>query len=235
MFGVLSNCIICTFSSAIRQKFTALHTSIYCLTIVPNPPAPHNTMGMPATMPIVHSPSPIAHPSTANGFVSVSMSVSPARLCPVMSWRRNELSYEWWVLLATDWMRFSTAIRLFFSYFSLFFFLGRIPSANFNKISKTHPSSDELASRYVRIHPLTPIRVKNNVFNIDKREKCENNNRKFLLIITARPKTVTETTTGTKLNLPKNIWTKSNHNYGSTLTHPLSFLFLAALVWITIK
>lgn len=90
-------------------------------------------------------------------------------------------------------MRFSTAIRLFFPYFSLFFFFnvfffGRIPSANFNKISKTHPSSVERESRYVRIHPLTPIRVKNNVFNIDKREKCENNNRKFLLTTTASPK-----------------------------------------------
>lgn len=148
MFGVLSNCIICTFSSAIRQKFTALHTSIYCLTIVPNLPAP-TTMRMPAPMPIVQ-------------WICVHVHVRVSGL--VMSWRGAALSYEWRMLLATDWMQFSTAIRMFFSYF-LCSFSGWIPSANFNKISETHPSSVERESRYVRVHPpLTPIRVKDNVF-----------------------------------------------------------------------
>jgi len=68
--------------------------------------------------------------------------------------------------------------------------------------------------RRIHIHPLTPIRVKNNVFNIDKHEKCENNNRKFLLTAAASAKT-RETTTETKLHLPKNVTAKSNHNYRS--------------------
>ncbi|KAI8038017.1 hypothetical protein M5D96_009058, partial [Drosophila gunungcola] len=89
-------------------------------------------MGMPASMPIVQ-------------WICVHVRVRVRVPGSVMSWRRTRLSYEW-----CCWRPIECDFPLQFECFSRTFapFLGWIPSANFNKISETHPSSVERGSRY---------------------------------------------------------------------------------------
>lgn len=86
MFGVLSNCIICTFSSLPSAvKFTTRHTSIYCLTIVPNPL--------------------LQQCRARNGFVSwpVPGPLPPLSL-PSLAWPALAPAFAWVMTGTADWM-----------------------------------------------------------------------------------------------------------------------------------
>lgn len=159
MFGVLSNCIICTFSSLPSAvKFTTRHTSIYCLTIVPNPLLQQCRVRngfvswpVPGLSPLPHIPFPLAWPG--------------------LHWRLH--SPELWLAQPIEWIRVAPSHSALLCSYSLSSLLPLCPAlhafhqqisiTNFGQASLSLSSS--LSIRLVAIW--RRIRVKNNVFNID--------------------------------------------------------------------